>query len=187
MKLHVFYLIDGEYRFKKLKVVDEINMYENVGIYAFTTDKEYARLFQHNHDMNKFIHKIIEEDREKVLREFMYENNDKELFMFDTSSSDGTIKTLMTEFEYNLVFYGFPEICYDLTVDKGLFVALDDINKYKKKFCKSLDLLEFSTITDLVGWTEYPNEYDLQSSMVEGDWDQASIYKFIFSDLLNEV
>lgn len=189
MKLHVFYLIDGEYQFKELKAVDEISMYENVGIYAYTSDKEFAKIFQETHDMNKFIHKIIENESDKIMKKLLYENDDKELFMYDILCTNGVEKILMTEFENNLVVYGFPEVCYDLTVDKGRFVSLDEINKYKKKFSMPILKLNFDILSQMVGWTDSPSEYgfDLESSMHMGEWDQASIYRFIFSDLLKEV
>jgi hypothetical protein len=93
----------------------------------------------------------------------------------------------MTDFEYNLVLYGFPEVCYDLTIDKGRFVPINDMMRYKKKFGKALRFLYFERITELVGWTEYPNEYDIDESMHEGEWDQYNIYRFLFSDILKGV
>ncbi len=187
MKVHVFYLIDGEYLFRRLKAVDEIEVYDNVCIYAFTSDKEFAKIFMETHDMDKFIHKVIDDDRDTIMKKLVYENDDKELYIYDTLSRNGVDKILMTEFEYNLTIYGFPEMCYDLTISKGLFVSFDDMNKYKKKFSKLLDSLHFGDITDLVGFTDYPSEYDMEMSIKNGEWDQSSIYKFIFSDLLKEV
>lgn len=170
MKFYVYYL-------KKDTIIDEGIFADHV--YAYTTDKIIASVFEEERDMNKFSKKVAKIEDELEIELFNNRNGSKELKIITVS----TIKNKYTKKEIELdvyivanemevicLDYDYIDIPYDTDIPTDIF---------RKDIRKSLCNLQYREYHNLHHNTEIGDE----SAAPQTKIDELALYILNLSDL----
>lgn len=171
MKFYVYYL-------KKDTIIDEGVFADHV--YAYTTDKIIASVFEEERDMNKFSKKVAKIEDEFEIELFNNRNGSKELKIITVS----TIKNKYTKKEIELDVYivanEMEVICLDYEyTDNTRYVTDIPTDIFRKDIRKSLCNLQYREYHNLYHNTEIGDE----SAAPQTKIDELALYILNLSDL----
>lgn len=191
MKVYVFYLKDGNYKFKSLQYIAEA-IIERSGLilYAYTYRKSDAKVFREERDMSKFIEKKYDLN-ENDLDDFVSSYADSELNYEEFETNCLNRDVLMTHFEKDLVNLCVPELIYDIIVDKNKVLSESKINQMNSEIIDAFNTLGFQKINEIIDNTEsfgeVIDEYNEGFSGHYNDgWDGVGLFTYFFKDLLSD-
>lgn len=171
MKFYVYYL-------KKDTIIDEGVFADQV--YAYTTDKIIASVFEEERDMNKFSKKVAKIEDEFEIELFNNRNGSKELKIITVS----TIKNKYTKKEIELDVYivanEMEVICLDYEyTDNIIYVTDIPTDIFRKDIRKSLCNLQYREYHNL----HYNTEIGDESAAPQTEIDELALYILNLSDL----
>lgn len=194
MKLYKFYKNPSD---EVLENCSDLTIEEKYPLYAFTANKKYAQKFMETRDMQKFIKRVSNIDKDDY-KEFTNSNRGRLLEFFDFIHFKGytddacvnkeeKVTILTTWEERELTSASADDGITDLTeyVDYNFFPFI-----FKGKFVKALDCLQYISHWKCLGSSEkfsqllLPDEADEYMDYVSPSIkiDEFSIYILLFGD-----
>lgn len=186
MKLYCYFLPNKVYKFMDYDYIEELIPIVYKGsvqfLYAFADNKEIAKEFEKERNMDLFRKEIIkiDDDEKEIIDKFLSRHCLAELDYYSIPNDEENVNILMTQLENEIILYGLPFYIFSL-LEKYNVLAFSSSLEHdvlNKKYSEAVDYLEFWRIDQMI------ENDNLEFQDMRGlGWNLVNLFIAIFKEL----